>query len=341
MVISKLFIKSTILCLILLIILYSLWYVRSALYPFIIGLFLAYLLNPLVCYLEGKGFKRVWAIILLYVLLFSIVIIGGSNLLTLLIRDLEYFARDLPQMIAHVDGVLTFIQSQYQNSELPYSLRLAIDEALLSMESDVQQFIGHIVHSIIDIVRNSIGLVITPILAFYLLHDWNEIKDELVLLLPNRWRGEFILFFRDVDKVLSGIIRGQLTVACIIGIFITIGLYALQVKFALIIGILAAIFDVIPYFGAIIGAAPAIMIAMLQSPWLTVKVIILFVLVQQIEGNIIHPKIIGENIGLHPLAVIFFVIVGGEIGGVLGMLLGVPLGAIGKVLIKHMMKVLL
>ncbi|MBC8015582.1 MAG: AI-2E family transporter, partial [Sporomusaceae bacterium] len=236
--------------------------------------------------------------------------------------------------------LLIFIQSQYQNSELPYSLRLAIDEALLSMESDVQHFIGHIVNSIIGVVRNSIGLVITPILAFYLLHDWNEIKDEMILLLPIRWRGEVILFFRDVDKVLSGIIRGQLTVACIVGIFITIGLYALQVKFALIIGILAAIFDVIPYFGAIIGAAPAIMIAMLQSPWLTIKVILLFVVVQQIEGNIIHPKIIGENIGLHPLAVIFFVIVGGELGGVLGMLLGVPLAAIGKVLIRHIMKVL-
>ena len=341
MAISKLFVKTTILCFIFFVVLYSLWFVRSALYPFIIGLFIAYLLNPLVCYLEGKGLKRLWAITVLYLLLFGIVIIGGSNLLTLLIRDLESFAKELPQMVAHIDGLLTFIQSQYQNSELPYSLRLAIDEALLSMESDVQEFIGHIVNGIIDIVRNSIGLVITPILAFYLLHDWNEIKDELVLLLPSRWRGEFILFFRDVDKVLSGIIRGQLTVACIVGIFITIGLYALQVKFALIIGIIAAVFDVIPYFGAIIGAAPAIMLAMLQSPWLTVQVIILFVLVQQIEGNIIHPRIIGENIGLHPLAVIFFVIVGGEVSGVLGMLLGVPLAAIGKVLIRHIMKVLL
>lgn len=341
MVMNRPFIKITVLIGALLGFIYFICLVRSALYPFIIGLLLAYMLNPIVCYLEQKGLKRLWAIIILYVFVFSIVIIGGSELLTLLIRDLEYFAQDLPQIVAHINEVLLFIQSQYQNSALPYSLRLAIDEALLLGETELQQFIGQIVNSIITIARNSIGLAISPILAFYLLHDWYEIKTNLLLLVPGRWRAEWALFFRDVDKVLAGIIRGQLTVACIVGICVTSGLYFLQLKFALIIGILAAIFDVIPYFGPIIGAAPAVMLAILESPWLTVKVIIMFVIIQQIEGNIIHPKIIGENIGLHPLTVIFFVFVGGEVGGLLGMLLGVPLVAIGKVLVRHILKVLI
>ncbi|MBP2625527.1 MAG: hypothetical protein H6Q68_238 [Firmicutes bacterium] len=341
MVISKSYIKITIIIGILVGFFYFIWLVRNALYPFIIGLLLAYMLNPIVCYLERKGLKRLWAIIILYLFLFGIVIIGGSKLLTLLISDLEYFAQDLPQIVARINEVLIFIQSQYQNSSLPYSLRLAIDEALLLAENDMQQFIGQIVNSIINIARNSIGLAISPILAFYLLHDWYEIKSKLLLILPGRWRAEWVLFFRDVDKVLSGIIRGQLTVACIVGVCVTAGLYLLQLKFALIIGILAAMFDVIPYFGPIIGAAPAVMLAILESPWLMVKVIIMFVVIQQIEGNIIHPKIIGENIGLHPLTVIFFVFVGGEVGGLIGMLLGVPLAAIGKVFMRHMVKVLL
>jgi predicted PurR-regulated permease PerM len=184
-------------------------------------------------------------------------------------------------------------------------------------------------------------LAISPILAFYLLHDWYKIKSEILALLPSGWRAELILFFRDVDKVLGGIIRGQLLVASIIGVFVTIGLYLLQVKFALIIGILAALFDIIPYFGPIIGASPAVMLAILESPWLTIKVILLFFIIQQIEGNIIHPKIIGENIGLHPLSVIFVVFVGGEVAGIIGMLLGVPVAAIGKVLVRHIVKVLL
>lgn len=321
--------------------LYFIWLVRSGLYPFIIGLLIAYMLNPIVCYLEGKGLKRLWSIIILYLILFGIVIIGGSKLLTLLIRDLESFAQDLPQLVERINDILILAQSQYQNSSLPYSFRLAIDDALLVAENEMQQFIGQIVNTIINIVRNSIGLAISPILAFYLLHDWNDIKSQLVLLLPGSWRGEFILFFRDVDKVLAGIIRGQLTVACIVGAFVTMGLYILQLKFALIIGILAAMFDVIPYFGAIIGAAPAVMLALLESPWMAIKVIIMFVIIQQIEGNIIHPRIIGDNIGLHPLTVIFCVFVGGEIGGLLGMLLGVPIVAIGKVFVRHMLKVLL
>lgn len=341
MVISKLFIKMMILVCFLMGGVYFLWLVRSALYPFMIGLLLAYMLNPIICYFEKKGIKRLWAIIGLYIFLFGFVIIGGSKLLTLLIQDVEYFGQDLPRILARVDELLIFIQSQYQNSELPYSLRLALDDALMVMENDLQQFIGQVVNSIIILIKNSVGLAISPILAFYLLHDWYEIKAELLLLLPGRWRLESVSFFTDVDKVLSGIIRGQLTVACIIGFFITIGLYFLNLKFALLIGILAAIFDVIPYFGPIIGAAPAVMLAILESPWLATKVIILFFVIQQIEGNIIHPKIIGENIGLHPLTVIFFVFVGGEVYGILGMLLAVPVAAISKVLFRHLLKVLL
>jgi len=339
-VLGNLFTRSRILVCCLVGVVYFIWLVRSALYPFISGLLLAYMLNPIVCYFEKKGLKRLWAIILLYVFLFAIVIVGGSKLLTRLISDMESFGNDLPRILAHIDEWLVLIQSQYQNSELPYSLRLAIDEALLVMEKDAQLFIGQIVNSIIMIIKNSIGLAVSPILAFYLLHDWHAIKAELLLLLPRRWRSEIVLLFDDVDRVLSGIIRGQLTVACIIGCCITIGLYFLQLKFALMIGILAAIFDVIPYFGPIIGATPAVMLAILESPWLAAKVIILFFVIQQIEGNIIHPQIVGDNIGLHPLTVIFFVFVGGEMGGLLGMLLAVPMAAIGKVFIKHLLKVL-
>ena len=341
MVINKLYGKIIILGCFFLYAVYFLWLIRNALYPFIIGLLLAYMLNPIVCYIEKKGIKRLWAIIVLYVCLFAIVIVGGSKTVTILIRELESFGQDLPMILDHIDKLLLLIQSQYQNSELPYSLRLAIDEALTLLEHDMQQVIGQIVNTIITLAKNSIGLAISPILAFYLLHDWYEIKEKLLLLIPGRWRTEIILFFKDVDKVLSGIIRGQLTVACIVGIFVTIGLYFLQLKFIFMIGLLAAIFDIIPYFGPIIGAAPAVLLAILQSPWLTAKVILLFVVIQQIEGNIIHPKIIGENIGLHPLSVIFFVFVGGEVAGLAGMLLGVPVAAIAKVFVQHIFKVLL
>lgn len=320
--------------------LYFLWLVKSGLYPFIIGLFLAYLLNPAVCWLEQKGLKRLWAIILLYLILFGIVIIGGSKLLPILIAELEAFADQLPQMTSNVESLFQDIQLQYQSSALPYSLRLTLDNSLLSLELAVHDFVAAVVAGIIGLVSHFIGLAISPILAFYLLHDWYEIKEQLLLLLPGRWRAEVVLVFKDVDKVLSGVIRGQILVAVIVGVLVTIGLYYMNVSFALIIGILAGMLDFIPYFGAFIGAAPAVTLALLQSPWLAIKVSILFFVIHQMEGTIIHPTILGESVGLHPLTVIFFVFVGGELGGLAGMLLGVPLAAIAKVFLRHLVKVL-
>lgn len=339
--ITKPRIRATIILIIITVCLYFFWKVHNALYPFIIGLFLAYLLNPAVCYLERKNIGRSWAILAVYIILFVVVIVGGSKLLSIFIKELQSFALDLPFMIENINKLLVKMQSEYQNSALPYYLRIAIDDALLSLENEMQEFIVQIVNGIIKLISHSVGLAISPILAFYLLHDWYKIKNELLLLLPSGWRAELVLFFQDADKVLGGIIRGQLIVALIIGMFVTVGLYLLQVKFALIIGILAALFDVIPYFGPIIGASPAVMLTFLESPWLTIKVIVLFFIIQQIEGNIIHPKIIGESTGLHPLTVIFFVFVGGEVAGLIGMLLGVPLAAIGKVLLRHIVKALL
>lgn len=340
MIIQKKQVRMLIVFISVLTVLYFLWLVRSALYPFIIGLFLAYLLNPSVCYLERKGASRLWAIIIVYVILFSSVIIGGSQFIPLLIRELENFAKEMPAITKKVEELFQLIQWQYQNSLLPFSLRIALDNALLSLQNGVQEFTITVVSGILSLASHIIGLVISPILAFYLLHDWYRIKEGLLFLLPTKFRREAVAIFKDIDKVLSGVIRGQLTIALIVGVLVSAGLYFLHVNYFLLIAILAGILDVIPYFGAFIGATPAVTLALLHSPLLAFKVAILFFLIHQLEGMIIQPRIMGENVGLHPLSVIFFVFVGGELAGFAGMLLGVPVAAIGKVIIKHLYNIL-
>lgn len=339
--INKRTIRISILVAAVIVTVYFIWSVRSGLYPFIIALFLAYLLNPAVCYLENKGLRRTAAILALYILVFSAMIFVGARGIPLIIRELENFGRELPFMVAKGEELIQFVQSQYQNSVLPYSLRVAIDNALLAVQNDIQQFIADVVNALIGLVSHSIGLVITPILAFYLLHDWYEIKEKLLQMIPMRWHTECILTFREIDKVLSGVIRGQLTVALIVGILVTIGLEILGVRYALLIGIVAGILDIIPYFGAFIGATPAVTLALLSSPWLALKVVLLFFAIHQLEGSIIGPQIMGDNVGLHPLSVIFFLFIGGELGGIPGMLLGVPIAAVGKVFIRHMIRMLI
>jgi len=338
--ISKKNIRVLLILIIMMVFGYCLWLVRSGLYPFVIGLLLAYLLNPGVVYIEKKGVKRIWAIIIIYVFLFGVGSTVCTKFIPLILKELENFAKEIPNMAAIGQQMLESFQNQYQNSSLPFSMRVAFDKALISIEMELQTFTTAIVEGIINSVSYFIGIVISPVLAFYLLHDWYEIKEKLLLFLPGKWRHEIISVVRDVDKVLNGIIRGQLMIALTVGILVSTGLYILNVKFALLIGLLAGVLDIIPYFGAIIGATPAVTLALLESPILAIKVGLLFIIIHQLEGTVIGPKILGESVGLHPLSVIFFVFVGGEIGGLAGMLLGVPLAAIIKVILCHLYKLL-
>jgi sporulation integral membrane protein YtvI len=320
---------------------YFLWRVRGGLYPFVIALFLAYVLNPAVDYLEGKGLRRVWAIACVYVLLFAVVFGGGSSLIPVIVHELESFGQELPEMTAKSEELIDSLQRQYRDSALPRSLRVALDDGLASLQAAVQAFAADAVAAIIHVLTHSIGLAISPVLAFYLLLDWHGLGETVLRVLPARWRHETVLVIRDVDRVLAGVIRGQVTVAVIVGVLVSSGLYFLGVRYALIIGILAGVLDVIPYFGAFIGATPAVTVALLSSPWLALKVALLFFVVHQLEGTIIGPKILGDNVGLHPLSVIFFLFVGEELGGLAGMLLGVPAAAVGKVLVSHIIRLMI
>jgi sporulation integral membrane protein YtvI len=341
MVITRKMVRSALLAAALLLVAYFLWRVRGGLYPFVIAFFLAYVLNPAVDWLEGKGLRRVWAIACLYVLLFACVFIAGSRLIPVLVRELESFGQELPLMTAKSQELIDTLQWQYQHSTLPHSLRTSLDNGLVSLQQSVQAFAAAAVAGIIHILAHFIGLAISPILAFYLLHDWHGLGAAAVRALPANWRHETVLVVRDVDKVLAGVIRGQVTVAVIVGVLVSSGLYLLDVRYALIIGILAGALDVIPYFGAFIGATPAVTVALLTSPWLALKVALMFFVIHQLEGTIIGPKIVGENVGLHPLAVIFFLFVGEELGGLVGMLLGVPAAAVGKVLLSHLLRIMI
>ena len=320
---------------------YLLWRVRDGLYPFGIGFLIAYLLNPAVNWLIKKGLKRGAAIAGLYVLLCGAILVLGSLLIPVMIRELESFAKELPQMTAHGEALLQTWQWHYQNATLPNSLRLSLDEGILSLQGQIQLFIASVVASVIALLSHFIGLAISPVLAFYLLYDWPEMGEKLLGLVPASWRQETTLIVKDLDKVLAGVIRGQLTVAAIVGAIVSVALYALGLRYAIIIGVFAGMLDIIPYFGAFIGALPAVTVALLYSPQLAFKVVLLFLVIHQMEGALIGPKIIGDNIGLHPLAVIFFLFIGEEVAGMAGMLLGVPIGAIGKVLLEHAVKALL
>ena len=158
------------------------------------------------------------------------------------------------------------------------------------------------------------------------------------MLIPKRYRLTIYSLAKEINLIIYGFIRGQLVNAGLVGLLISGGLALLGIKYSLFIGLLAGLFDIIPYFGPIIGFIPASVLALAKSPISVVWVLVIFVLVNQIEANIISPKIIGERVGLHPLAVIFAIFAGGELMGIIGMLIAVPAAAVVRVLLTHTLK---
>jgi predicted PurR-regulated permease PerM len=168
-----------------------------------------------------------------------------------------------------------------------------------------------------------------------MLKDSNHISTRLLNFLPVSIREEFINLWGKIDNVLTNFIRGHLLVAGIVGLLTTIGLLIIKMKFALILGIIAGLADLIPYFGPILGAVPAVVLALLDSNVQVFYVILVMIIVQQLESNLLSPKILGDSVGLHPLAVIFVLLTGGHFFGVVGMIIAVPFAAVIKIVINY------
>jgi predicted PurR-regulated permease PerM len=153
-------------------------------------------------------------------------------------------------------------------------------------------------------------LVLAPFLAYYLLRDWEIIRRSALSLIPINSHAEALSLFGRLHRLGSGFIRGQLIVSGFVALLITFGLATLGVKYALLIGLLGGIFDIIPYFGPLIGGAPAVLLGLTRSPATAVWAALWIFLVHQIEGTILQPRIMGEHVGLHPLTVIFAILAG-------------------------------
>jgi predicted PurR-regulated permease PerM len=312
-----------------------LWFVRGSLYPFVLASVMAYLLHPFTRAVQAKGVNRFWAILSVYIIASGVLLLFCLLIVPLIIADMQQLSQILPAIVANSQELIDQMGQHYHSISLPAAVRQQVDAALFTAQNDVTAVITDLANGAVKLVRYSLGILISPILAFYLLYDWDKIKDHFVLLVPKSGRRQVTTLIKDLDDVLAGVVRGQLLVAAIVGTCVTGGLYFLQVPFAILIGFIAGVLDIIPYFGAIIGAAPAVTLSLLQSPALAMKVGLLFLVIHQLEGMIIGPKILGDTIGLHPLIIIFCLFAGGELFGVTGMLLAVPVAAVFKVCWRH------
>jgi len=300
---------------------------------FSFALMLAYFFDPLYKFLLNKKAPKVLAIIIVFGIIITLLILTIFFLIPSVINQLNILYKEIPNFIENYQNLILSIKPQLSKFMNPADVEILLKENLSELQKSVLGFSQSIIIYLSNIVSSiTFGIVIIPLILFYLMRDMLIFKENLYIFVSKKNKKEFKEVLEEIDYIISGFIRGRIIVCFIVGSLIGIGLYFLNLKFALIIGIVSGVFNFVPYLGPIVGVVLALIFA-LGSPWWTLlMIVILFVLVNQLEAIYLNPNILGKGLGLHPLTVILSMLICGQLLGILGVLVAVPLAAILKVL---------
>ena len=320
-----------------------LYALRSILLPFVVGILTAYFLDPLVNRLTAHKFSRNLAsflvlgcILIIFVPL--VILLGGA-----IISQLADFIIKIPNYVHNfVHRLNPYLQDMQERFAMFSSAN--VEDFLQKHAADSLKIVGKVLNNLINesfaFINLMSLLLISPIVAFYMLCDWPKITSGFMGLIPLKHQKDLNEIFAQINKIISGYLRGQFVVCLFLGTFYSCGLLLIGLDLGLLVGFIAGLISFIPYVGSISGFLAAIVLALTQYGFGVelAEVVGLFALGQFIEGNFLTPKLVGENIGLHPVWVMFAILAGGTLLGFLGMLIAVPLAAIIGVCLKFLIK---
>lgn len=312
------------------------WLVAKAvLLPFLISLVIAYLLNPIVNVLNKRNVPRGIAIILIYFTFLLFTVVFFTKTIPTFINQFKDLGEHIPDLVRTYQGWLKEIHTH--KYDFPNSIRLSIDHALLNVEKKTSLFFTGLVDGAGGFLSKMIHFFVIPFLVFYLLKDMKSIQKGLLFLIPRKQRKEFTKVIAEINTALGNYIAGQLMVGFIVGVMAYIGYWLIGMPYAIILAMIIMVTNIIPYFGPIIGAIPSILVALTISFKLTIWVVVVNLIVQILEGNLISPLIMGKRLHLHPILIIFALLIGGAIGGIVGLIFAVPIVAIIRVILYHVL----
>ena len=317
---------------------------QGILFPFAVGTALAYLGNPLVKKLKNYRMGRGLAVTLIFCIVALVIFFAFFVITPLLIHQIKLFATQIPIWGKWLQKNMEPLLHQYIGVQLHF---LDLDNWLFQLSTYLKPS-GHFLNSITHSLKASgfvflhllIDVILTPIIAFYLLKDWDRIVASFEDLFPRNLYQKVIHILKECDCVLSGFVRGQLLVMLILAIMYGLGLSIVGLQFALLIGLFAGLVSIIPYLGFIFGLLLALITAAFQfHEWFPfLGILIVFGVGHILEGFMLSPLLIGERIGLHPVAVIFAVMAGGQLFGFIGIVIALPVAAVLKVCLVHLHK---
>lgn len=323
---------------------YLIWLLAPVLMPFAIAGMLAYLGDPLADRLERLGMGRSWAASVVFLVLL-LAFVGVLLLLVPLIsRQVENLIQNLPSYGLWAEKVAwPWVQSRLHLDPNMFDsdrLLAALKSHFESIGGVATAVIGKVSRSGLSIVLWLTNLVLIPVVAFYLLRDWDRLVATVDRMLPRSIQPTVAHLARESDKVLGAFVRGQLLVMLALGIFYGGGLSLVGLSVGLLIGIVAGLLSFVPYLGFIIGFGAALIAVLVQyGDWSHLLMVCgVFVVGQLLEGYVLVPKLVGDKIGLHPVAVIFAVLAGGYLAGFLGVLLALPVASVIMVLLRYLLE---
>jgi predicted PurR-regulated permease PerM len=311
----------------------ALYLLRSVLLPFVAGMAVAYLLDPICDRLEAWRLSRALATTLLTVLFLVVAVAAILLLIPVLAGQVASLLERVPELVEALRGqsakLLAIVEARVDPAMLE-RIEGALSGSADSLVVWVTNVLGRVISGGVALINLISLLVITPVVAFYLLRDWDRIVARVDTWLPRDHAETIRAQAREVDRTLAGFIRGQGTVCLILGVFYAIALSLAGLDFGLVVGLVAGLLSFIPYVGAIVGLLLSLGLALVQfDDWLRVAIVAgIFFAGQAVEGNFLTPKLVGESVGLHPVWIIFGLLAGGALFGFVGVLLAIPAAAV-------------
>lgn len=319
----------------------ALYLLEPILAPFVLGGLTAYLGDPLVDRLERYRVPRTTAVVIVFVLFTAIVMLALLVAVPRLLNQLDALVQKVPDIYDWFTQIaVPWLQARLDlpGGKLPkmdWSGQIA--DNWQSVGKVTAQLLKHITGSGANLLLGLANLALVPVVAFYLMRDWDELMTKALRMLPVAWQEQTAGMVREADEVVGAFIRGQLLVMCALGILYSLGLWIVGLQLALLLGLLAGLASIVPYLGFMVGIIASFIAAWAQfGDWtMLLWVALVFGTGQMVESMVLTPVLVGDRIGLHPVAVIFALMAGGQLAGFLGVLLALPIAAVVMVFIRR------
>lgn len=306
-------------------------FLKAVLAPFMIAMIISYVLNPIVGLLKDRKVPRTMAVLLIYAVFLTTMTVIIMNLIPMFMKQLQELNEHIPELTMRAQSIVDDLNQSF----LPQGVRTGIMKWTVQLENKLAQSISDFMNNIGATLNVLFIAFIIPFLIFYILKDFDVFERTALKYVPKSHRKHTVMLLKDIDEALGNYIRGQFIVCFVIGVLAYVGYWIIGMPYPLLLAAVVAICNIIPYLGPFLGTAPAIIMASTISLKMVLLVALVNMVCQTLESNVISPQVVGRKLHLHPLLIIFALLVGGEIAGVIGLILAVPFFAAMKVILQH------